>query len=650
MPEQYASADALGIFLTGAASDGGSQADPDLSFGNYRSSSYENKIGFFLNSSIPGIIVERVSGANGHGLGLLETISGTECRWTAPDDTAGEAVEIADGETKMLQSGGDTSKFIIISRNRAEELTGAATIILLPVFNNAVGSSNVPSGEALTKLRCLALKNTNAAEIITNLKVWIGTLGTQQISDAGQLGVSGAGTVETTGTFADWPASGFCRITISGGSLREIVYYSSRTDTVLTVPAAGRELLGTSAGAGAASDKLDAVPGIKIAKETPTDNHFTVCEDENDTDAVSGLSWSTGITAETGLDVGNLAAGEMIGIWIWLEGLEGRTASPLMKNILQLQWQEKDVSKTALIETAASAGFTLSPSCTAEALDLIEAGASAGFTLSPSCTAEILDSIEVEAEEGFTLSPSCAADIDDIITTAAEEGIVITPIGVDETLEETDRGNHRIADDSLERYELFRGVDQEPDLEGEPYETFSTLPHTTEAELSAETFFVLRKRNKFNLSSLNIKSWSVKLDADGDIVIPDPADPQNVNIVPAAGATGYVTAQYLYDSGDENAATHWLIYFTDDGSDPDPGVDEPTVVAMNKSNEIAVLKWTSPAADNEDILKVLVRTRAVVGEGQADSTNTDIHSCTASDEGPDEPPGRAFLGNAAEAM
>jgi len=209
--------------------------------------------------------------------------------------------------------------------------------MITPVYNSAVGSSNVSHDEREAgeiKMRCIAIKAHGGNDII-NLKVWIGTLGTQRVSDAGQLGASGAGTIETTGSLADWPDSGFCRITESGGTLREIVYYSERTDTVLTVPAAGREQLGTTAAAGAASDTLDAVPGLKIAAETPADGQLSVADDENDTSEVSGFTWKTGITADTGLDIGDLAAGEMAGLWLWLAVVADATVSPSIDNLIQ---------------------------------------------------------------------------------------------------------------------------------------------------------------------------------------------------------------------------------------------------------------------------------------------------------------------------
>jgi len=335
--EQYTNADALGLFLTGAAGDGGDQPDPDLSFGNFRSSSRLEQIGFFISHSIPGIIIERVGGANGIGLGSMESVNGDSLRWTAPSDTPGAAILIANGQTRMLQSG-SPAKFIVVSCHTTGKLAGTATVSLVPVYNDVIGSSNVPSGESLVKLRCFTMKNMNSGNTLKHLKVWIGTLATQQVSDAGQLGGSGSGTIETTGTFTDWPFTGFCRITTAGGSLREIVYYSVRTGSILTVPAAGRGLLGTSAAAGASDDKLDAVPGIKIAKEAPSGGHFTIADDEHDTEAVSGLSWTTGINKDNGLVISGLAPGEMIGIWLWLIVIEGRIATPSMENMLKWQF------------------------------------------------------------------------------------------------------------------------------------------------------------------------------------------------------------------------------------------------------------------------------------------------------------------------
>ncbi len=172
----------------------------------------------------------------------------------------------------------------------------------------------------------------------------------------------------------------------------------------------------------------------------------------------------------------------------------------------------------------------------------------------------------------------------------------------------------------------------------------------TEQSPEGKHYFVLRNRNKFGLASQNFKSWMLQLDAGAGQLQPLPAAPHNIGIKPAAGGAGLVESQYLYDENDPWAATHWLIYFTDDGIDPDPESDTPTVVAMQKTTGgLASLRWTTPAADNNDTLKVLVRTRRVEGETNYDSDNTEIYSCTASTQGPASVAGRALLGRSAEA-
>ena len=179
--------------------------------------------------------------------------------------------------------------------------------------------------------------DSSSSVTVGSLKAYLATLGTQRTSDSAQLGAAGSGTITTTGSFSDWTETGFCRITQSGGTLREIVYYSSRTATSLTVPAAGRGLLGTSAGAGGATDLLDAVPGIRIGKEAPTGsstagNAHTIA---NENTAPTGITWNTGITSASGVDIGNLAAGAIYFLWIHRAITVGHIAAPSLLNHLK---------------------------------------------------------------------------------------------------------------------------------------------------------------------------------------------------------------------------------------------------------------------------------------------------------------------------
>ena len=342
---EHTHGDALGLFLTGAESDGGSQNDPDVSLGGFRSSTRVEPAGFFVSGPLRGIKVERIAAANGPGHGCLESVDGNYLRWTAPGGTPGRAIPIVNGSTRLLESGRalgspyrfEHNKFAVVSRHTAEELAGSATVTLVPIFNSVVGSSNVSGAEQQAgevKLRCIALKATHALKGVTNLKVWVKTLGTWLLSNVAQLPESGPGTIETSGSFADWPQRGFCHITDLDDETREIVYYSSRTATALLVPAGGRGLLGTAAAAGAASDGVHSAPGIALAKESPVEGVFTLAADENDTEAVSGLEWNTSIFQSGGVNIGRLDAGQMCGLWVWLLVVAGQDASPALENCI----------------------------------------------------------------------------------------------------------------------------------------------------------------------------------------------------------------------------------------------------------------------------------------------------------------------------
>jgi len=335
--DEYTRADSLGVFLSGASINGGAQADPDLSFGNYRSSTRAELIGFLVGASIPGIKIERLSPTNGFGTGIIEAMGADKLRWTPPNGiVAGVPITIPNGATRVLEGGdADPRKFIVVTRDSAASLLGRTVVKVVPVYNNAIGMSNVSDSERSageTKIRCVVFRCLHAQYAVRNLRIFLSTFGSQVLSDTGQLGASGAGTIETSSLFTGWPTVGYCRIEQSTGSLREIVYYSKRTDTVLTVPAAGRGLLSTTPAAGAATDKIYAVPGMKFSLEDPVSEQFTQISNENDTSPLSGFSWSTGISRDTGQARAGLDKDEMVAVWTWLHVPAGAKASPCMYN------------------------------------------------------------------------------------------------------------------------------------------------------------------------------------------------------------------------------------------------------------------------------------------------------------------------------
>lgn len=319
MPAEKTRADSLREYLTGAGSDGGAQADPDASLGNYRSSTLAESMDVVVTNAISGITIDFVGGGNAVGDGDLDVVDSNTLQWRDFGGTYGPTVSIANGETKILEASGDPGAYIRVSRTSAAALTGTATLTLTRSQNNVFALDDVSSAEAAsgdTEYRATILVNESSGTV-NNLKRWIGTLGTSQISDVADLASSGAGTIETTGTFADWPESGWCHIK-NGSSTREIVYYSERTDTVLTVPSDGRAQLGTTAAAGAATDTIHAVPPVSIGTDPDgvTAGGAAIQTIANESTLPSSVTWSTGITADTGLDIGDMTTGQQIGLWI----------------------------------------------------------------------------------------------------------------------------------------------------------------------------------------------------------------------------------------------------------------------------------------------------------------------------------------------
>jgi len=306
MAQAYTRGDSLGIYQTKTATN-------VSNLGGYRSVVDLCSPRFLVDTPHPQIVILGASGYNGTGTGRLTAASTSSLQWTPPGATVGTAVTIAANEVKLIE-GSTASKWLRVFWDgdySTSTLGGYDNIALMPTVFDQTGSA--PSTSTYTGVM---LTNQSALlQDITSVNVWIGTLGTQRLTGTAQLSSSGAGTITTATAngFADWPSQGWAHIK-TGATTREIVYYTSRTSTSLTVPSGGRGLLGTSAAAGSAADTIDAVPGVRISKET-ADSDNKIQTIASSTTAPSGITWDTGITSATGLAITTLAPSENAGLW-----------------------------------------------------------------------------------------------------------------------------------------------------------------------------------------------------------------------------------------------------------------------------------------------------------------------------------------------
>ena len=333
MPDALTRADGIQIYLSGATSDGGTQTDPDASLGNYRSSTKVPSFTWERTSPIANIDIDFIEGANGTGTGSLTAPTADTLKWTPPGGSQGDAVTIANGETKIVEGGGSDgfNKYIKVTRTSATGLTGTESIEITDKDNNVVGFDDVTNDERVAgddEYRMFVIKNESGKEA-KDVKVNLKKLADAVTTDAEQLDASGAGTVETTGSFASFPEpAGQAIIRTSGGSIRERIGYTSRTDTVLTVPAEGRGLGITSAAAGASDDTVEPIPWCEAIEEAPSSQpsgQFTSIGDEDT--APGGLTFENPITDAEALDCGDLADTYIYGIWLHRIVFAGLTAS-----------------------------------------------------------------------------------------------------------------------------------------------------------------------------------------------------------------------------------------------------------------------------------------------------------------------------------
>jgi len=335
--------DALGLYLTGAASDGGAQPSPEASFGNYRSSTEASILAGLIEDAIPPIVVERVLPIVGQGEAVIRGDHDGNVYLTPYGAGEGAAVAIADGETKLVE-GTDRDEAVRVTRDGTGSIYGSMSLDLVEQLNAVVAGPNLANAERAAgadKYGALMLRPHGAYGVL-DIDIWIATLGTQRVSDAAQLGAAGTGTIQTTGSLADWPEVGFCQIRQADGTLREIVHYSSRTATTLTISSADhRELLGTTAAAGAADDTMDAVPGIRIdLEDEDSDGKIQTIADEDT--APAAVSWNTSITQAAGLSIVTLDVSHNYGLWIHREFPAGGEEAIELRNVLNLVYWGAD--------------------------------------------------------------------------------------------------------------------------------------------------------------------------------------------------------------------------------------------------------------------------------------------------------------------
>lgn len=222
MPEEKRNSDGLGIYLTGAASDGAAQADTSLSLGGFRSSTESRPLGGLVSNILAPIAVERLSGDNGEGSGTIKGDLNSQLFWTPPGGTEGSGVTIANGESKLLE-GTDIDKSVRVKRESANAIDASMTVDCLSPFNSGFSGSNVSNANRIagvTTYRAVMYRGHGAFGLL-DIITWLGAMAGMQATIAIGLETAAAdGSIQTIANETTAPAAvAFSSPTTEGAGL-----------------------------------------------------------------------------------------------------------------------------------------------------------------------------------------------------------------------------------------------------------------------------------------------------------------------------------------------------------------------------------------------------------------------------------------------
>jgi hypothetical protein len=111
---------------------------------------------FDLLSEIANVTLDLVKAGHSAGLGTLTAATADTLTWQAPgSETAGPAVAIANGETKILTDGEDATLYIVVKRTSIADLSGSSVVLVITAKSTADRLAEVDA--AITE--CLAAQS-----------------------------------------------------------------------------------------------------------------------------------------------------------------------------------------------------------------------------------------------------------------------------------------------------------------------------------------------------------------------------------------------------------------------------------------------------------------------------------------------------------
>jgi len=276
-----------------------------------------------VTDAIPPLIIEYIGGDTPEGTGEISGLdTGNLVAWKAPGDDFGTSVAIANGGVAVLES--DTlPSWVRVRRDSSATIESTMSLQVRKIYDNLVGMGDVDAAHSASgDNEYLAGMVCNHGTVSTDVSIYLKPLGTIRTTTLTQLASTGGGYINCgTNTLTDWKPRGWALIRKADDSIREAVYYTSRTSSTISVPAGagvGRARLGTTASAGANTDTITPIAGLRLALEAPT-GEGVIQTIANRRTAPTGVSWAIPTTPGTALTITGLLPTGNHGLWIHRE-------------------------------------------------------------------------------------------------------------------------------------------------------------------------------------------------------------------------------------------------------------------------------------------------------------------------------------------
>jgi len=241
---------------------------------------------------------------------------------------------------------------------------------------------------------------------------------------------------------------------------------------------------------------------------------------------------------------------------------------------------------------------------------------------------------------------SAAASVEAYVKNSINVRFTVDGVTYDDML----RGLYRIEDTTADPYELYIGVDDDPDFDAAPADTSTGVAFsyalTPPGSGIREYRATVRERNVYDLVGLNIYTRSIWINSTGGEEPSTITAPYDVSLTDGDGGLVEVRARYSAESDDDPGDT-WAIYYRGDATDPTPGVDTPDTSSMTApayfGGTAKYLNATIGPFPEGATVHVIVRARRA--SDSEESSNTTASTITVGTMDPLIPQWRgAFLG------